>query len=82
MPAVIEVIYTVTGFFSVAYLTSFLSFVPVYFSFVSDSCSYPFCRLCLPLCISFPLLEHFEITEVLVHFDQCAQTLCHKYQQL
>jgi len=44
-----------TGFFSVAYLTSFLLFVPVYFSSVSDSCSYPSCHLCLPLLHPFML---------------------------
>ena len=46
----------VTGFFSVAYLTSFLPFAPVYFSSGSDSCFYPSCRLCLPLCTSFPVI--------------------------
>ena len=33
--------------------------MPVYFSSVSDSCSYPSCRLCLPLCTSFPVINHF-----------------------
>lgn len=43
----------VTGFFSVADPASFLSFVPVCFSSVSDSCSCP-SYFFLPLCVSFP----------------------------
>jgi len=37
-----------------AYPVSLFLFVPVCVSSVSDSCSYSFSRLCLPLCDSFP----------------------------
>ena len=42
----------------VACQVSFLLFVPVYFSSVSDSYFYPFSRLCLPFCISFPSVSY------------------------
>jgi hypothetical protein len=35
-----------------------LLFGPVFVPSVSDSCSYPSCRLCLPLCASFPVVKH------------------------
>ena len=43
----------VTGFLVVAYPASLLSLVHVFLSSVSVSCSYPSCRLCLPLHVSF-----------------------------
>jgi len=43
----------ITEFFLVAWQVSFLLFVPVCFSSVSDSYFYPFSRLCLPFYISF-----------------------------
>jgi len=53
----IRTLLPVMAFFSVACLTSFLPFVPLYFSSVSAPCSYPSCRLCLPLCKSFPVIN-------------------------
>ena len=43
----------VTGFLVVAYPSAFLPLDHVFLSSVSVPCSYPSCRLCLPLLVSF-----------------------------
>jgi hypothetical protein len=53
-PSRVRILIPLTECFSVAYPASFLPFAPVCLSSVSDPCSYPFSRLCLPLCDSFP----------------------------
>ena len=54
----IRILLAVTDFFSVAYLISFLPVVSACFPFVSDSCSYPSFHLCLPLYLSFLVVNH------------------------
>ena len=66
--ACICILFQVTGFFSVAYLTSFVPFDSVYFSSVSDFCVYPSYRLCLPWLTSFPVIDYLFIFNIRIIF--------------